>query len=135
MQQASIQQAPMQQAHIQQIPMQQAHIQQIPMQLGDDITKLPVDKNPPSVNEIHLVNSLFTEQNKNMISTILSEGKDAILVGILFILFSLPQIDEMFHKFIPSSKNSIYILLGIKAILITIIWWVIKYFYLSRKMD
>lgn len=132
MQQAPIQ---MQQAPMQQAPMQQAPMQQAPMQLGDDITKLPVDKNPPSVNEIHLVNSLFTEQNKSIISTILSEGKDAILVGILFILFSLPQIDEMFHKLIPSTKNSIYILLGIKAILITIIWWVIKYFYLSRKID
>ena len=115
------------------ITIQQTPIQQIP--LGDDINTLPVDKNPPSVNEIHLVNSLFNEQDKGILNTILIEGKDAILVGILFILFSLPQVDELLFKILPSSQNSIYILLGIKAILITIVWWVIKYFYLSRKTE
>ena len=123
----------MEQSPLEQVPIQQVPIQQVNMQIGDDITKLPVDKNPPSVNEIHLVNSLFTEQNKSIINTILSEGQDAILVGILFILFSLPQIDEILYKFISSTRNSIYILLGVKAILITLLWWVIKYFYLSRK--
>ena len=126
-----MQQAPMQQAPMQQAPMQQAPIQQ--QDLGDDIKMLPVDKNPPSVNEIHLVNSLFTEQNKGILNTVLVEGKDAILVGLLFVLFSLPQVDELLFKLIPSSRNSIYILLGVKAILITILWWIIKYFYLSRK--
>ena len=128
-----MEQSPLEQVPIQQVPIQQVPIQQVNMQIGDDITKLPVDKNPPSVNEIHLVNSLFTEQNKSIINTILSEGQDAILVGILFILFSLPQIDEILYKFISSTRNSIYILLGVKAILITLLWWVIKYFYLSRK--
>jgi hypothetical protein len=130
-----MEQSPLEQVPIQQVPIQQVPIQQVNMQIGDDITKLPVDKNPPSVNEIHIVNSLFTEQNKSIINTILSEGQDAILVGILFILFSLPQIDEILYKFISSTKNSIYILLGVKAILITLLWWVIKYFYLSRKKN
>jgi len=117
------------------VPIQQQapiHQQTVPIQMGDDINMLPVDKNPPSVNEIHLVNSLFTEQNKNIIKTILVEGKDAFLVGILFVLLSLPQVDELLFKLIPSTKNSIYILLGIKAIFIALLWWVIKYFYLSR---
>ena len=121
------------------ITMQQAPIQQTlgtsHGELGDDINMLPVDKNPPSVNEIHLVNSLFTEQNKGVLNTVLVEGKDAFLVGILFVLFSLPQVDELLFKLIPSSKNSIYILLGIKAIFIAVLWWIIKYFYLSRKTD
>lgn len=130
MQKVDIQQTPVQQIPVQQIPVQQTH-----MQLGDDINKLPVDKNPASVNETHLINSLFTEQNKSIINTILSDGQDAILVGVLFILFSLPQINEIFHKIIPTTKNSIYILLGIKGIIITTLWWIIKYFYLSRKMD
>lgn len=100
---------------------------------GDPITHLPVDKSIPTPNEIHLVNSLFNEPNKSTMNMIIHEGKDSILIGILFIIFSLQQIDEMIKKIIPSTANSMYIMLGVKAIMIMAVWWVIKHFYLSRK--
>ena len=100
---------------------------------GDPVKGLPIDQNHPTTNELHLVNSLFTDTNRGTIDIILNEVKDAALIGILFIIISLPQIDEIIKKIIPITANSMYILLIIKALILISIWWLIKYFYLSRK--
>ena len=100
---------------------------------GDTIAGLPINKQPPTTDEIHLVNSFFTEPNQGIIEKLMVDMKDTVLIAILFIIFSLPQIDEIIQKLIPATTNSIYILLTIKAILMACTWWVIRYFYLSRK--
>lgn len=100
---------------------------------GDAITGLPIDKNPPTTNEIHLVNSLFSEPNKTTLQCLMGDMKDTILIAILFVLFSLPQVDELIHRLIPATSKSPYILLGIKALLVASSWWIIRYFYLSRQ--
>ena len=104
------------------------------MIIGDDIKQLPVNKTPPTHNEIHLAHNLFAEPtHRNTMSIIFEEGKEAIVTGFLFIIFSLPQVDNLFHKIIPVTSRSIYLLLFLKGLLFIMIWWVIKYFYLARK--
>lgn len=100
---------------------------------GDNINTLPIDKTPPTQDELYLVNNLFEEPNKSILTKLMGDMKDTILIAILFILFSLPQINEIIHKIVPATTNSIYILLVIKAIIMACTWWIIKYFYLSRK--
>ena len=100
--------------------------------LGDPISQLPVDKDPPNNDEIHLVNSLF-EKKRSTMDLILADSKDALLAGSIVIIFSLPQITAIINKILPLTINSIYILVLIKGLIATIIFWLIKYFYLSRK--
>ena len=97
----------------------------------DFISELPTDKNKPSDNEYRIINTLFKE--KNTINIIFKEMQDSFIVGILFVIFSLPMLDSLIIKFIPVAEKSIYVLLCIKVLSIMLLFWVIKHFYLSRK--
>ena len=99
---------------------------------GDSIAQLPVDSSIPTNNELRIVNTLF-KNHKNEMNSIFEESKESLLVSILFIIFSLPQINNIIYKIVPPSKNSIYILLITKALLLGTIFWLIKHFYLSRN--
>ena len=99
---------------------------------SDNISDLPVDKIQPSNDELEVVNTLFKNHNKTMIN-IFNELKETLLIGILFIIFTLPQGDALINKFIPITQTSIYILTLIKMILVMVLYWIIKYFYLSKK--
>jgi hypothetical protein len=99
---------------------------------GDEIELLPkVNKHKSTDNEVKLMNTLF--KNKEGVNAILADMKDAFLVGLLFVLFSQEQIDEVIQRFFPSTLNSRYMLLGIKTISIVILFWIIKNWYLCRN--
>ena len=69
---------------------------------GDPISQLPVDQSQPSNNELQIVNSLFTK-HKSTMDTLVEEAKDSVLIGALFIAFSLPLVDGLIEK--GSSRN------------------------------
>lgn len=99
---------------------------------GDAIAQLPVDQNPPSNTEIQIIDTLFKKHQSTM-DIIAEESKDALLVAILIILLSLPQVDILINKFIPSARTSPYMLLLAKGIVAAIFFWLVKHFYLSRR--
>jgi len=99
---------------------------------GDIIDNLPIDQSTPSHNEIQLVDTLFQKQ-KTMLQMIMSESKDVILIGFLFLLFLLPQIDEIIKKIIYSANNSEYILMISKVLLFMLAYFLLKNMYLVRK--
>lgn len=101
-------------------------------QHGDMISNLPVDKNPPTPNEIQIVDTLF-KKHPNAMQVIMNESKDAILAGLLVILFCLEHIDNMIKRVLPITENSPYMLFIIKGVAAAILFWIIKHFYLSRK--
>lgn len=101
-----------------------------PQPVGDLITNLPVDNNPPSSNEIQLMNTLF-EKHRGTINIMAEESKDSLIIAIIVILFSLPQINEIITKISP--VDSEYINLLIKGISAGFLFWLIKHFYLSKK--
>ena len=98
----------------------------------DNISELPVDKKEPNQNEIHMVNVLFKDHKRDLIS-VLVEAKESIIVGTLFGIFSLPQFDMILNKILSFTQNSIYVLIFTKIIIIIILFWVIKHFYLTRR--
>ena len=102
------------------------------MVMGDNINTLPTDKNNPSEVDQNIANTIFGE-NLSITQKLVKEGKDMFIIGLLFVVFSLPQLDDIIKKFIPITVNSIYMLILIKAILLMVIFWLIKHFYLSRK--
>ena len=80
---------------------------------SDLISDLPVDKNEPTPSEIQIIDTIFKKHKKTM-NSIFLEAKESLIVGILFVIFSIPVVDSVIKRFIPSSNNSSYILLLIK---------------------
>lgn len=99
---------------------------------GDPINQLPTDKNQPSIGEAKIINSLF-EKNYTTLELMFEELKDSVIFAILFIIISLPQIDNMIYSVAPITKNSSYFMLGLKAIIIVALHWLIKHYYLSQR--
>jgi len=99
---------------------------------GDFIQDLPENNTEPSPKEIHIVNTMF-KQHEGTMTKIGKELNDLVIVGVLFVLFSLPQVDDLIKRFFSPAVNSVYILVGIKTVIVMILFWVIKYFYLSKK--
>jgi len=99
----------------------------------DLIDKLPTDKNAISTSEYKVLNNLF--KHPETTNLVFSEFKDAIVAGILFAIFSIGYIDTLIYKVIPSLKNfSPFYLIGIKALFIIVIFFVLKHFFLLRKI-
>lgn len=99
---------------------------------GDVIDSLPTDGTVPNHNEIQILDALFL-QNQSKVNRILTESKDVLILALLFILFSLPQIDPLIHKLVPYSAKSPYVLLGVKTVLFSICYFIIKNWYLVRN--
>lgn len=99
---------------------------------GDDLIQLPIDNTTPTHNELIIIDSLFKEK-KNLFDKILEKCKDLIILVIFFIIFSLPQADTLIKKFIFVTNNSFYILIGVKALLFSLFYFIIKNIYLVRK--
>lgn len=98
----------------------------------DVISQLPTDKILPSDNELKILNSLFVEK-KSAMKNIFDEAYEPFIVGIIFVIFSIPQIDDFIKSNIPVSNNSIYFLLLIKMVAVMVLFWVVKYFHLCKK--
>ena len=98
----------------------------------DFISKLPTDKINPSPEEFNIVNTLF-EENVKPKSNFVYNLKTSIVVGVLFVIFSLNYLDEFIFKIVPNLRDiTPYILLIIKVILIIIIFFLIKTFLLKQ---
>ena len=104
----------------------------VPSSTGDPIAKLPVDQSQPTNNELQIVNTLFTKHRSGM-DAIVAEAKDSLIIGLLFIIFSLPMVDGLIKRVLPMTEKSPYILIAIKALAVMALYWLIKHFYLSRK--
>ena len=99
---------------------------------ADAIDTLPTDKTPPTHEEAVVANVLFKEQLTTT-QKILAGTKDVLIISALYILFSVPQVDELIKKFFPTTVNSPYQLLLGKAVLFGFVYFLIKNFYLVRK--
>jgi hypothetical protein len=99
---------------------------------GDYIDKLPLDNIMPSHEEIKLVDTLFKEQQTTF-NKIFINLKDVLILGLLFVAFSVPQLDSVVMKILPCTEKSPYLLIGAKALLFMLVYFVIKNVYLVRK--
>jgi len=106
------------------------NVQHLPVE-GDPIAQLPADQSQPTTNELQIVNTLFAKHKPEM-NAVFEEAKDALLVGALFLVFSMPQADALLIRLVPAAGKSPYILLGLKALIVTASYWLLQHFYLSR---
>ena len=100
---------------------------------ADLIKDLPTDKVEPSHDELQMMDMLFKNTSTSSMNNLFKELKDSLIVAILFIVFSIPQIDSLLNKYIPITQTSLYILILIKSIFVMGLYWLIKHFYLATK--
>ena len=89
----------------------------------DIINELPSDEYPPTDSELKISNMLFTVDNsvKENEFSLFQEIIDPIIVGIIFVIFSLPYIDV-----IISGQSGEGMKLFIKTLFVIILFWIIK---------
>ena len=107
------------------------------MDYSDAISSLPTDTVKPSHSEVSLVNTLFSPNHSELKQRLGNEIKELLILILLFMVLSLPQADELITKFVHVPTNSpgsiSYILLVIKAVIMVILFWIIRNFYLAKR--
>ena len=98
---------------------------------SDPLQNLPMDQSQPTHKEIEIVDTLF-KKHRGTMSVIVDEMKSSFIVGVLFLVLSLPQVDALFRRMIPSLANSTYIILIVKLVIFVALYWILKHFYLCR---
>ena len=99
---------------------------------SDNIDSLPIDQSQVNHQEIQIMDTLF-KRNKTLMDTIFTEAKDVVIVGLLFLIFMIPQVDELIKKVVPSANNSEYILMVGKMGIFMLSYFILKNIYLARK--
>jgi len=92
---------------------------------GDYIETLPKDKKTGDY-ETHkpVMDSVFGEHDTLMMK-MTRELKNSILIAVLFILFTLPQIDALILKNIPNSNNML-VMYGVKCFFIILLYYLFR---------
>jgi len=93
---------------------------------GDYIDSLPKDKKDGTEYKKHkpAIDKVFGEK-ESLSSKILNELTNSILICVLFILFTLPQIDVLILKNVPNSNN-ILIMYAVKCFFIIILYYIFQ---------
>ena len=101
--------------------------------MADLLSSLPVDETPLNHDEINILQTLFKEENSRDLSNIFLELKDAVIGGILFAILSSNKFDNIIYRFIPTSKNSLLIMICIKTLIFIALFWIIINFALAKR--
>ncbi len=100
---------------------------------SDLLYNLPTNQISPTVQELSVINKLFSthaDTTKNLIK----EFKNDLFIALLFFVFSLKQVDDLIMKFIPiTQKYPPYILLVFKSLIFAFVCWFLKNFWLLKK--
>jgi hypothetical protein len=95
-------------------------------QTEDYIKDLQTDNSKNTENEIDIINSIFKEEKNEKTCSQSNELQNILLIGVLFFIFSLPQIDIIFNRLLQKFNNSIYAVLVVKTLLFMIFYYIIK---------
>ena len=64
---------------------------------------------------------------------LLCNTKDLLIIGGLFMLFSITKIDEIITKLFPISNNSIFFLTAIKTFAFMLTYFIVKNIHFIKK--
>ncbi len=74
------------------------------------------------------INTYGITENKSFMDKFLDFFKDPLVVGLLFFLVSLPQVNNLILRFIPFAARNIYYNLGFKTLLMIVLYSLYKFF-------
>ena len=95
--------------------------------MGDLLIQLPTDNIPASSEEKEMSDWLFnpTEKLKTGIVSLWGEFQNALLVGVLFAVFSLPPVDQFICNVVPLASKSLLTLILIRTAAFIILYWLL----------
>jgi sterol desaturase/sphingolipid hydroxylase (fatty acid hydroxylase superfamily) len=100
-------------------------------QTGEDIASLPVSSQPPTDKELEIADVLFPKQISVM-DKVYKSARDAVVVGIFFVVLSLPQVDDLLSKFLPVSGSWIMRLV-LKMLIMILLYFMYTRLFLVRR--
>ena len=100
---------------------------------GELIDSLPLDKDSVHTTEQLQIADMLFKQNPSTMDVLATEMREGIIICFLFILFESTYVNELIKRFVPSANSSYLFLVGIKSVLVVLLFYVIKNFSLSRK--
>ena len=101
------------------------------MEKQDLIENLPTDDSKIDVDELYLVNTLFSNEKETI--TIIESLQDSLVVAFLFVLISLPILETFIKKHVPIMGKSVILLTILKMSIISILFFIIQNYALSQK--
>ena len=100
----------------------------------DNINDLQIDKKMRQTEiEIELIDTIFKGEPSTL-KVLIDEIKEPLIVGVLFVLFSLQYVESVTQSLLPLTNNSPIFIMITKVIFIMILFWIIKHFNLSRNI-
>ncbi len=96
---------------------------------GDDIKTLPTDPSEPLLHEKEIINTIFGTVKESR--SLQQEIKKLVIITVLFIVFSLPQVNTFLERFL--FKERPYVNLAIKGLLFAIAFWLVENYALAKK--
>jgi hypothetical protein len=93
--------------------------------LGDDITKLPIDKEPVNINDVEMIQKIFSN-NETQVISIIDDLKEPAMIAFVVILLSLPIINSVVCKVFPYINNETYMGAIVKGIIVGLVLWLMR---------
>lgn len=88
--------------------------------MSDYIDSLPTDDAPLNSEEVQVMNTLF-KKDANLFQKFMNEIKLPLIVAVVFITLSMPQVSEFIRNTVPYAKSSETSLLAFKTLLFMVI--------------
>jgi len=87
---------------------------------------LPTDTIPPTTEEKEILTWLYnpTEKAQSSTKTLVLEFRGALVLAVVFVLFSIPVLDPFLQSLLPFTQHP-WILLLIKAIFFALTAWIL----------
>lgn len=102
------------------------------IQIPDNLDQLPTDKTQPTHEEMRIINTLFKENNSSA-GKLFIEFRPLVILAILFIIVSLPQVEDFIKKLPIHIPNNSYVMLILKALILVFAYYFINNMYLVRN--
>jgi hypothetical protein len=77
--------------------------------------------------ELELIRTLFNKQNKSLLEKLAKESYEPGLVGLLFLVLSIPYSDNIIKSIFPVTTNLDIVFLVVKTLIIMVLYWLMKH--------
>ena len=102
--------------------------------MGDHIKNLNIQQNLAEEKDISVIKEIFINPRYSYnIKHIAYVLKDYILIAVLYVVFSIHIINNVFNYLLPITNGSEIILIVIKAIIFAFMFFILKNFALAFK--
>lgn len=100
--------------------------------MSDYIATLPVDDEPVTPDDRYLANTLFGNNKRSILGSLLRDLKQPLVAGVLFAILSNSTVTQLIRDVIPYAKSSEISLLIFKTSMFIILMYLYNNLHLVR---